>query len=397
MIGNGFRETIVTRMRAEHEVLAARWFERLLQIIPVDARDIFPSESLLDHIPALILEVSAYLGEPEKEAIVSNTAILEKARELGALRYAQRASLHQLLREYQILSAVLVDFLVAELTRVEPTPPPAEAALLVSRLHRAVSALSQSTVESFVTLYSETIEEQGRRLEQFTRMAAHEWRQPLGALQFGVGLLTQEDVDESLARRALDTVRRNVGHLIELTHKLEIIARMHNPDDTPVTQAVAVTTVAGEAARQLREAADARGVEMQIADSLPIVTIDVGRLELIFINLLSNAIKYSDERKPRRLIEILGSEGPAGWCRLQVRDNGIGIPHEALSAIFHRFTRAHASRGEMAHVAGIGLGLSIVEDCVRAIGGRIAVSSTEGVGTTFDLTLPVAPQSAIVQ
>ena len=62
---------------------------------------------------------------------------------------------------------------------------------LVFRLNQAVNVLSQSTAEAFVALYTQTIADQNQRLEQFTRMAAHEWRQPLGALQFGVGLLRQ--------------------------------------------------------------------------------------------------------------------------------------------------------------------------------------------------------------
>src|SRR5215831_7482488 len=105
-------------MRAEHRVLAARWLERLLTLIPVDAREVFPSESLLDHIPALILEISEYLRQPAKEAIAANTAILDKARELGALRHGQRASLHQVLREYQVLYSVLVTFVLEEMDRL---------------------------------------------------------------------------------------------------------------------------------------------------------------------------------------------------------------------------------------------------------------------------------------
>jgi len=100
-----FGDLIAERMGAEHRTLAARWFERLLDVIPVDAREVFPTESLLDHIPALILEISAYLRAPEDAAIAANTAILDKARELGALRHTQRASLHQVLREYQLLGA----------------------------------------------------------------------------------------------------------------------------------------------------------------------------------------------------------------------------------------------------------------------------------------------------
>src|SRR5262245_14215175 len=113
-----FGDLIAERMRAEHRTLAGRWFERLLTLIPVDAREVFPSESLLDHIPALILEISAYLRQPAQEAIASNTAILDKARELGALRHGQRASLHQVLREYQVLNGVLVTFVVEEIQRL---------------------------------------------------------------------------------------------------------------------------------------------------------------------------------------------------------------------------------------------------------------------------------------
>src|SRR4029079_17007045 len=161
----------------EHRTLANRWFERLLDLLPVDAREIFPTESLLDHVPALILHIVLYVRHPKEGWIAANTAILDKARELGSLRHAQRASLHQVLREYQVLSGVLVTFVVEEINRLGMVPPPAETALLVSRLHQAVDVLSQATVEAFVTLYTQTIDDQRKRLEQFTRMAAHEWRQ----------------------------------------------------------------------------------------------------------------------------------------------------------------------------------------------------------------------------
>ena len=394
MILTDFGDVIAERIRAEHRVLATRWFERLLDLLPVDAREIFPTESLLDHVPALILEISAYLRHPEEDAIAANTAILDKARELGSLRHTQRASLHQVLREYQVLSGVLVAFVVEEMNRLGIVPPPAETALLVSRLHQAVDVLSQATVEAFVTLYTQTIEDQRERLEQFTRMAAHEWRQPLGALQFGISLLGQADLDPARTRRTLETVERNVRHLIDLTQKLETVARMHNDGDNPVVQEVSSGTVAAEAARQLREMADARGVEIRVLDVLPTLTVDVGRLELTFLNLLSNAIKYSDEAKPVRWVEISGRESADGWCQIAVRDNGLGIPSDAAAKVFERFTRVHPQRDDVAHIGGLGLGLSIVEDCVGAMHGRIEVRSVEGVGTTFGLTLPRTPPEA---
>ncbi len=180
-------------------------------------------------------------------------------------------------------------------------------------------------------------------------------------------------------------------HLVELTHKLESVARMHDTGDSAVVQEVSVATVVEEAARQLREMAEARDVEIRVVDSLPTLKVDVGRLELAFVNLLSNAIKYSDADKPSRYVEVSG-ESDDGFHRILVRDNGIGIPAEALKTIFKRFTRAHADRGDLSHVPGIGLGLAIVDDCVRSIGGIIEVESDEGAGTTFVLRLPLTPR-----
>ena len=391
MIITDFGDLIAERMRIEHRALATRWFERLLDLVPVEAREVFPTESLLDHIPALILEISAYLRDPEDAAIVANTAILEKARELGALRHSQKASLHQVLREYHLLGGVLVNFVLEEMERLLTMPPASASVSLVFRLHQAVNVLSQSTVEAFVALYTQTIAEQNQRLEQFTRMAAHEWRQPLGALQFGVSMLRRPDLDPERSERTLDAIERNVRHLVDLTHKLEAVARMQTNADSPVVQEVRATTVIQEAARQLREMAEARGVQIQISEDLPTLTVDVGRLELVFVNLLSNAIKYSDPGKSVRVVEVSGSLSSVDSCRFEVRDNGLGIPQHARAAIFQRFTRVHTDRVDLPYVTGIGLGLSIVEDCVRAMGGQIAVHSAEGEGTTFIVTLPRTP------
>jgi len=390
MIITEFGDLIAARMRSEHRTLAARWFERLLDFVPVSAREVFPTESLLDHVPALIVEISDYLRAPNGEAIVSNTAILDKAGELGALRHAQRASLHQVLREYHLLCDVLVSFVLDELERTGASPSATDAVHLVSRLHQAVDVLSQATVEAFVGLYTRTIAEQSERLDQFTRMAAHEWRQPLGVLQFGVRLLRRPDADPQVRDRMLGTVERSVQHLAELTSKLEAMARVRSTGDNAIVQTVSVTTIAQEASRQLREMADARGVDIRVAESMPTVNVDVGRLELAFVNLLSNAIKYSDPDKAERHVEVTGETTSEGGVRIEIRDNGVGIPQSALATIFERFTRAHADEAAFLHVGGIGLGLSIVEDCVRAMNGRIEVHSVEHQGSSFIIALPSA-------
>jgi signal transduction histidine kinase len=388
MIITGLADAIAERIRAEHTVLAARWFQRLRQLLPVEATEVFPSESLLDHVPALIIDISVYLRAPEEEAIAANTLVGEKARELGTLRHHQRASLHQLLREYQLLADVLVGFVQEEIERLMLSPSPAECIAVLSRLQRTVDALMQETVETFVRLYTVTISDQAERLEEFTRMATHEWRQPLGSLQFAVTLLRQAAIEPDRMNRTLELMERNVSHLVELTHKLERVARMTAREDDPVIQEVSIAAVAQQAANQLREMADAKGVRLHVAEDLPVVTVDVGRLELTFVNLLSNAIKYSDPGKPDPFVEVVAGPSCESERGVLVRDNGLGIPPDRVGSIFTRFSRAHADRDDLYGVTGVGLGLSIVSDCVRAMGGRVDVESREAEGTTFTVVLP---------
>jgi signal transduction histidine kinase len=394
MVLTGFGDVIAERMRAEHTALAARWFERLSALLPVPQTEVFPSSSLLDHIPALIVEISGYLRSPDEEPIAANAAVIEKARSLGALRHAQRASLHQVLREYQLLGRVLVAFVQEEIQRRNLSPAPSETVTVISRLHQAVDVLMQATVETFVGLYNQTIADQAARLEQFTRMATHEWRQPLGSLQFAVSLLRQSDMNGERERRTLDVMTRNLDHLIEMTRKIEAVARIHGGHDDPAVQEVNAGTIAAEAARQLREMAEVRGVDLRVADEMPTLTIDVGRLELVLVNLLSNGIKYADPAKPVRVVEVLPGTGSGRCCRIVVRDNGIGIPRDRLATIFDQFSRAHPDQDAALNVTGIGLGLAIVADCVHALKGRIDVESRETAGTTFVLTLPITPGGA---
>jgi len=390
-----FESLIAVRIEEQHLALATRWFERLLTLLPVEARDIFPTNSLLDHIPHVIAEMGECVRRPDEIAAAANTSLTDKARELGNLRHSQRASLHQVLREYQILGDVLVAFVLDELASLPDAPDAQGAVMVVARLQQAVNALCQTTVETFVALYTETITDQAHRLEEFTRLAAHEWRQPLSTLQFGVTLLQRPDLDGARTARLWAAMERNVAQLVEVTRKLEAVARLGGGLDTPVLQAVPLTTVAQEAARQLHDVAEARGVVIEIAPDLPELLVDVGRLELALVNLLSNGIKYSDPAKAERQVVVRGRLTSDGdWCELDVADNGVGIPSHALTSVFRRFSRAHTDREDLAHVAGLGLGLAIVDDAIRALDGQVWVSSVEGEGTTFTLRLPVRVPAA---
>jgi signal transduction histidine kinase len=398
--------TIAERLHDEHRTVASMWLTRLIDLLPIAARDVFPSDAILDHIPALVLELAAYLKDPGEQAIAANTSVLAKAQELGHLRHTQGAALHQLIQEYRILGTILTGFVKSETVRLALTPTAVECIDVIARLDECVGVLLQTTVDTFVTAYKETIEHQNKRLESFNRMVSHELRQPLGVLQFSVATLHLPATLEDPAKvsRVLTLLDRNVRGIVDLTRKLESMSRLQAQHEGAQRQKVEVSTVAHEIALQLREMAHARGVDMRVSTELPVLVVDVGRLQLVLMNLVSNGIKYSDPSKTDRFVAITPSESPfEGMCAIRVTDNGLGIERHHLDGLFTRFFRAHAVRDEELGITGMGLGLSIVADCVEHMLGTIAVESTAGEGTTFTIVLPLgdtepavdAPESSV--
>jgi signal transduction histidine kinase len=389
-----YRIVMSRRVAAERESLAARWLLRLREALAVAANDIFPSDHLLDHVPALVDEIAAYLSAPADNEIAANTAVMSKARELGQLRHAQHASVHQLLHEYEILGDILETFLVEETERLHLQPSLAECFHVQRRLTYAVRVLMRTTVDTFISEYTTTIQEQNERILAFNRAASHELRSPIGTLMFAGALLESDVVRQDPQRltKVAATVRASAERLTWLVENLQRIARVGDAVDTPSQQRVDLTAVAGSVARQLEEMAAARGVAIRVAPSLPSIVADPARIELVLLNLVSNGIKYSDGAKSESYVEIamMDEEQDAadGTCTICVRDNGIGIPTGDQSAIFDRFFRAHAHLDSELGVTGSGLGLAIVGDCVQALGGSIRCESAPGRGTEFYIALP---------
>ncbi len=393
-----FGDLIAERIRAEHITLSARWLQRLRAMLLVETNDVFPTEHLLDHIPALIDELAQYVSAPQEEAVVANTAVISKAQELGLLRHAQAASVHQLLAEYRLLGGILTSFVQAELPQLGALPDAGEAIEVLRRLNEAIWLLMQTTVNTFVAEYTGTISSHAARLESFNRMVSHELRQPLGTMMYAMPLLRNETRRGDAARQEhlLGVMERNVLKLTQVIEQLESLSRLRTAGpDGPGTQRTDVATVAWEVARQLREMADARGVEIRIGEGLPELVIDMARLELILMNLMSNAVKYGDPGKAQRLVSVepvsLDDAASVGFA---VRDNGLGIPADHLATVFRRFVRVHAERDSELGVRGSGLGLAIAAECAEAVGGTIRVESTVGLGTTFFVSVPreIGPQ-----
>ena len=377
------------RLAEAHTRLAKEWLDRLAHLLAVPRNDVFPSNHLLDHIPDLIVEIADYLRAPEDVEIAANTAVMTKASELGRIRFEQRASVHQVMREYQILSEILERFIRSEVDELGSLANVGQALGALSRALQAVSVLQLQTVDTFVECYTETIERQTTQLRSFSRLVSHEIRQPLGVLQV-LGHVLPVAEGDAQAEALMKTFQRNVVRLGDVADKLERLTRLTpSADNTPTEQTVDVGGMAGEIAHQLSDMANARDVTIIVEPGLPLLTVDAGRLELALMNLFANGIKYADPAKPTRVVRFCELTGQVG-AALQVIDNGIGIPASRLEMIFEQFVRVHVHRDGELGAAGMGLGLSIVRECMDAMGGTVSVASTEGIGTTFTLEWPAA-------
>jgi signal transduction histidine kinase len=382
-----FTAEVARRVAEAHRTLAERWLNRLKPLVGVEPNEIFPSVSLLDHIPDLIQRIGEYLATSDHEDIAASSAVIMKAQELGHLRFSQRASVHQILQEYELLGGVLTTFLKEEMTTRSLKPAGTECVDLVNAIGRSISVLRRATLDSFLTRHNEMLTAQTKQIEGFNRMLTHEVRQPLAVLRNVTYLLRQAPAERT--DQNLDVLERNVTRLIAITQQLERVARLDSNPDNPVTQEVNLTSAATAAARQLRDMADAKGVQVRVEPGLPSIVTEAARLELVLINLLSNAIKYSDQNKTDRFVEVCGAPAPDGWCAFSIHDNGIGVPADRVETIFSRFVRAHRERDLELEARGLGLGLAIVRECLDSLGGTITVESIEHDGTKFVVMLPV--------
>jgi signal transduction histidine kinase len=390
MTAESYSAVIAGRIESERVNLSTRWLAQLRALLPVPAIEVFPSEALLDHIPSLLAEIARYLRAPQTEEISANAGVIEKARELGMLRHRQQASVHQLLREYEMLADILEDFVALETERLAVEPLSAECLAVMRRLTKAVRALMRTTVDTFISEYTHTIEAQTEQLRSFSRIASHELRSPVSTILFGASLIALDDIRRDPVRftKVAHTIRSNAERLGQLLDTLRRVARLDDPSDSPSEQRIEVGAVANEVARQLEEMATARGVTIDVDPALPILFVDPARLELVLLNLVSNGIKYSDPAKFDRRVRIALRHQSSDTCTVCVEDNGLGIPAEAREDIFRRFFRAHAELDDELGIQGSGLGLAIVADCVEALRGAITCESRVGEGTCFSLDLP---------
>lgn len=227
--------------------------------------------------------------------------------------------------------------------------------------------------------------------DEFLSIAAHELKTPTAALLIATQLickwLPQEQELSERVRRELNVISVASQRLNKLIDSLTEFAQIQTGRFTLEHQPVVLCALARQVLSQIQPSSR-HYVALFCADERLTIEGDALRLEGALYNLAQNAIKYSPRGGPVTVrIEQQGDQ-----VVIQVKDHGIGIPEAAQSQIFQRFYRA--SNAIQQHIGGTGIGLYLVKEIVTRHGGTVAVSSMEGYGSTFTITLPLAqPQS----
>ena len=229
---------------------------------------------------------------------------------------------------------------------------------------------------------AESLAEIDRAKTAFFSNVSHEFRTPL-TLMLGHTEQALASPTRTLGGDELDAVHRNGLRLLKLVNNLLDFSRIEAGRATACFEPTDVSRLTASLASAFHSAAARAGLQLTI-DCPPLdelVAVDQDMWEKIVLNLISNALKFTFEGEVAARVRAI-EDG----IELVVRDTGTGIPAHELGHLFERFHRVQGARARTHE--GTGIGLALVHELVKLHGGRIAVRSEVGIGTTFTVTIP---------
>ena len=230
-----------------------------------------------------------------------------------------------------------------------------------------------------------------RRLERartdFVANASHELKTPIAALKGFIDTLVEDkSMPADTASHFLSRSAAQVGRLQGVVTDLLQLSRLESRDEDRALLRIDLVELLRAVYTDKLQDAHLADIALEIA--LPDESVEVlgenESLEQLFTNLIDNALKYSPSGSVVRVVAELSDS----TVKIQVIDQGIGIPVKEQARIFERFYRVDRARSR--EKGGTGLGLSIVKHITELHGGKVAVESVEGKGSTFTVTLPIA-------
>ncbi len=244
-------------------------------------------------------------------------------------------------------------------------------------------------VDELIFVFSDLrqIREVERMRDDFFSNIIHELRTPLATILMYARLLREgkADDDQAKADRFLGVIERESDRLQKMVRQMLQLAKLEAREIQRSPEPVSLNPILEQILPPLADRATEKGLafSQRIQSELPAILGNEDTLYLIFKNLVENAIKFTQSGTV-----YVSAKQMERQLRVEIRDEGIGIPEQAMPNLFKRFYRAQTAveRG----IAGTGLGLYMVKEGVEKHSGTIEVRSEEGVGTTFVVQIPIA-------
>ena len=222
--------------------------------------------------------------------------------------------------------------------------------------------------------------------KKFVANVSHDFRSPLTSIKGYLEAMLDGTIPPELYEKYLTIVLNETERLTKLTNSLLTLNNLNTKGMLLDKSIFDINKVIRNTAASFEGTCKGKAIAIELiltGDEL-FVTADVGKIQQVLYNLLDNAIKFSH---PDSIIKIETNE-KHNKVFVSVKDSGIGIPKDDQKLIWDRFYKSDLSRGK--DKKGTGLGLSITKEIIQAHGEHINVISTEGVGSEFIFSLPVA-------
>ena len=236
----------------------------------------------------------------------------------------------------------------------------------------------------------EALSEIARMREEFIATVSHELRTPLQSIMGFTKLLVQGKVPDPITQtRFLDTIDKQSERLAELIGDLLDVSRLESGKFVLKRQRLSLGDTIRSTIYELCNIIKEKAILIadNIPEGLPEIEADENRMKQVMLNLVGNAIKFSGEGGKI----TVNAQATHNEILVQIIDQGIGIPAEALPHVFDKFYQKDGSNTRIR--GGLGLGLYITKQIVEAHGGQIRVESKLNQGSTFSFTLPLTVAS----
>lgn len=222
--------------------------------------------------------------------------------------------------------------------------------------------------------------------QEFVANVSHELKTPLTSMKvLADSLLMQPDVPNELYHEFMQDLSEEIDRENQIINDLLLLVRMDKAVTKMNIESKDIAALLETVLKRLRPIAVKNNVEIVLESIRPVTAeVDEVKFTLAMSNLVENAIKYSKENGKVKV--TLDADHQA--FSVEVSDNGIGIPEDALEHIYERFYRVDKSHSRQ--IGGTGLGLAITRNAILLHRGTIKVESVENEGTTFTVRIPLS-------